>query len=82
MTTTTNTTIADRILENLMSGDGCARKTRLGVDVSKLIARIGSKGARDHLGNVYGWTFADGSELQCHGAGWDTPEGWASPDAG
>ena len=46
MTTTTNTTIADRILENLMSGDGCARKTRLGVDVSKLIARIGSKGAR------------------------------------
>jgi hypothetical protein len=77
----TNTnTIADRILDNLMGGDGCARSTRLGIKVVDLVNRISTSRTRDHLGNVYGWTFADGSEIECHGAGWDTPEGWASQD--
>lgn len=75
---TTTNTIAERILENLMGGDGCARKTRLGVNISNLCTRIATDRTRDHLGNVYGWTFADGSELECHGNGWDTPEGWAA----
>ena len=70
--------IADRILDNLMNGNGCARKTRLGVRVVALVNRIAIARNRDHLGNVYGWTFADGSDLECHGEGWDTAEGWAS----
>jgi len=71
------TTIADRILDNLLSGDGCARTTRLGVDRRALAGRIGSP-SRDHMGNVTGWTFADGSEIEECGGGWDTPEGWAA----
>jgi hypothetical protein len=80
--TITNTTIANRIIDNLMSGDGCARKTRLGIKIPALCDRIGVSRRRDHLGNVYGWIFADGSEIESHGGGWDTPEGWASQDAG
>jgi hypothetical protein len=71
------TTIADRILDNLLSGDGCARTTRLGVDRHALADRIGTR-VRDRLGNVVGWTFADGSEIEECGGGWDTPEGWAA----
>lgn len=78
MTTTTTTSIAERILENLMRGNGCARETRLGVQIHHLCARIATRRHRDHLGNVYAFTFADGSELECHGEGWDTPEGWAA----
>ena len=77
---TSNISIADRILDNLMSGDGCARKTRLGVRVGALVNRIATSTTRDHLGNVYGYVFSDGSELECHGGGWDTPEGWAAND--
>ena len=76
--TTTNTTIATRILDNLMAGDGRARKTRLGVDVNDLCMRIATSRTRDHLGDVDGYRFADGSMIECHGGGWDTPEGWAS----
>jgi hypothetical protein len=70
-------TIADRILTNLLADDGCAQKTRLGVDRYALVARIGTP-TRDRLGNVVGWEFADGSEIQQSGNGWDTPEGWAA----
>jgi hypothetical protein len=76
----TTTTIADRILENLMGGNGAARATRLGVHVPRLCERIATSKTRDRLGNVFGYTFLDGSELECHGGGWDTPEGWASND--
>ena len=72
------TTIADRILNNLLSGDGCARSTRLGVDRYALVGRIASSMTKDRLGNVIGWTFVDGSEIEDHGGGWDTPEGWAA----
>ena len=68
-------TIADRILDRLMGGDGCARTTRLGVDRYALVARIGVP-MRDRMGNVVGWEFADGSEIQESNNGWDTPEGW------
>lgn len=71
-----NTTIADRILDNLLSGDGCARMTRLGVDRYALVGRIASSVSRDRLGNVVGWTFTDGSKIEDHGGGWDTPDGW------
>ncbi len=70
-------TIADRILTNLLSTDGCARRTRLGVDRYALVARIGTP-MRDRLGNVVGWEFSDGSEIEESGNGWDTPEGWAA----
>ena len=73
----TTTTIADRILDNLLSGNGCARKTRLGVDRAKLADRIGRR-VRDRFGNTIGWEFADGSEIEENGSGWDTPEGWAA----
>jgi hypothetical protein len=56
-------------------GDGCARKTRLGIDRDALVARIGMP-IRDRLGNVVGWSFRDGSEIEVCGNGWDTPEGW------
>lgn len=72
------TTIADRILDNLLAGDGCAVATRLGVDRYALVARIASRRIRDNLGNTVGWVFADGSEIEDHGGGWDTPEGWAA----
>lgn len=71
------TTIANRILDNLLGGDGCATTTRLGVDRRALADRIGTR-VRDRLGNVVGWTFADGSEIEESGNGWDTPEGWAA----
>jgi hypothetical protein len=71
-------TIADRILANLLSNDGCARKTRLGVDRYALVERIATSRTRDRLGNVVGWFFADGSEIEESGNGWDTPEGWAA----
>ena len=74
--TTTTASIAERILENLMGGDGCARRTRLGVQIHHLCERIATSKTRDRLGNVFGYTFLDGSELECHGGGWDTPEGW------
>ena len=80
--TITNTTVANRIIANLMSGDGCTHKTRLGVKVNDLCKRIATSRRRDSVGNVYGYTFADGSEIESHGGGWDTPEGWASQDAG
>jgi hypothetical protein len=70
-------TIADRILTNLLDNDGCARKTRLGVDRYALVARIGTP-MRDRLDNVVGWEFSDGSEIEESGGGWDTPEGWAA----
>jgi hypothetical protein len=70
------TTIADRILNNLLAGDGCAAATRLGVDRYALVARIASRRMKDNLGNVVGWVFTDGSEIEDHGGGWDTPEGW------
>lgn len=73
-----NTTIADRILNNLLSGDGCANRTRLGVDRIALVRRIASSTIKDRLGNVIGWEFADGSEIEEHSGGWDTPEGWAA----
>ena len=69
-------TIASRILENLLYGDGCRDTTRLGVDRYALVRRIAASTVRDHLGNVTGWTFADGSEIEEFGGGWDTPEGW------
>lgn len=68
--------IADRILDTLLGGDGRARKTRLGVDRYALAARIG-RTVRDGLDNVIGFTFADGSEIEVCGDGWDTPAGWA-----
>jgi len=71
-------TIADRILTNLLSNDGCARRTRLGVDRRALVERIATSRTRDRLGNVVGWEFADGSEIEESGNGWDTPEGWAA----
>lgn len=71
-------TIADRILNNLLAGDGCARSTRLGVDRYALVARIASRRIQDGLGNTVGWEFADGSRVEDHGGGWDTPEGWAA----
>lgn len=70
-------TIATRILDNLLCGDGCATKTRLGVDRRALADRVGTR-VRDRLGNVVGWTFSDGSEIEESGNGWDTPEGWAA----
>jgi len=72
---TSSKTIADRILDNLLAGDGCRQKTRLGVDRVALASRIGTR-VRDGLGNVVGFSFADGSEIQECGGGWDTPEGW------
>lgn len=74
---TSNKSVADRILDNLLRGDGTRRKTRLGVDRRALAARIG-RPTRDHLNNVVGWTFGDGSEIEENGNGWDTPEGWAA----
>ena len=76
--TTTTTTIADRILDNLLCGDGCRQTTRLGVDRRALAQRIATASIRDHLGNVTGWEFADGSEIEECGGGWDTPEGWSA----
>jgi hypothetical protein len=73
----TEKSIANRILDNLLSGDGCARRTRLGVDRYALVKRIGTP-MRDRLGNTCGWSFADGSEIEESGNGWDTPEGWAA----
>jgi hypothetical protein len=68
-------TIADRILTNLLGNDGCARRTRLNIDRRALVNRIGTQ-VRDNLGNVIGWSFADGSQIEESGNGWDTPEGW------
>ncbi len=68
-------TIANRILDDLLCGDGCARRTRLGIDRARLADRIGRR-MRDRLGNTVGWEFADGSEIIESGGGWDTPEGW------
>lgn len=78
--TTTTASIADRILDNLMGGNGATRTTRLGVRVQRLCERIATSRHSDRLGNVYGYTFLDGSELECHGGGWDTPEGWEAND--
>lgn len=72
------TTIADRILDNLLAGDGCAAATRLGVNRYDLVKRIATRFIKDRLGNVIGWEFADGSQIENHGGGWDTPEGWAA----
>lgn len=74
--TTTTASIAERILENLMGGNGCARRTRLGVQIHHLCERIATGRTKDRLGNVYGYTFLDGSELEFHGGGWDAPGSW------
>ena len=71
-------TIANRILDNLLAGDGCAAATRLGVNRYDLVKRIATRFIKDRLGNVIGWEFADGSQIENHGGGWDTPEGWAA----
>ena len=72
------TTIAERILDHLLAGDGCAKRTaRLGVDRGALVRRIGEP-VRDRAGNLVGWTFADGSSILESGGGWDTPAGWAA----
>lgn len=68
-------TIADRILDGLLGGDGLTAKTRLGVDRYELVSRIG-RPMRDHMGMVTGWVFSDGSRILEQGGGWDTPEGW------
>lgn len=70
-----NNTVADRFLDNLLSGDGCARKTRLNVCRVALAERIGCR-IRDRFGNAVGWQFSDGSEILESGGGWDTPAGW------
>lgn len=75
---TTSNTIADRILDTLLGGNGCATRTRLGIDRYALVRRIASSTIHDHMGNVIGWSFADGSEIEDHAGGWDTPEGWAA----
>lgn len=72
------TTIADRIINNLLGGDGCASRTRLGIKRHALVKRIATSTVRDRFGNVTGWAFADGSEIEECGGGWDTPEGWAA----
>ena len=72
----TSESIADRFLNRLLLGDGTCRKTRLGIPREKLAARIG-RPVRDRLGNTVGFVFADGSEVEESGGGWDTPEGWA-----
>ena len=73
---TSESNIADRFLRRLLRGDGTCRKTRLGIPREKLAARIG-RPVRDHLSNTVGFVFADGSEVEESGGGWDTPEGWA-----
>ena len=77
MTSTTNT-IADRILDNLLGGDGCRQRTRLGIDRRALVERIAAARRHDFLNNVNGWEFADGSVIEESGTGWDTPDGWAA----
>lgn len=75
---TASQTIADRILNRLLLGDGCRSKTHIGVDRLKLVVRIATDVDQDWKAGSTTWTFADGSEIADYGGGWDTPEGWAA----
>jgi hypothetical protein len=66
--------IAYRVLTRVLH-DGTCRQTRLGIPREKFAARIG-RPTRDHLGNIVGFVFSDGSEIEESGGIWDTPEGW------
>ena len=70
-----NNSVADRILDRLLGGDGLRTHTRLGIHRLAIVHRIGFP-MYDNLRNCVGWSFVDGSEILESGDGWDTPEGW------